>query len=207
MTAQVPARVMLGAAAIAAAAVLTACGSSAPASAPTSTATTGPVQANPATNPPTGTTDNPGGTTSAACATSAMSVKLGQGNGAAGSTYVPIEFTNTSRSACTLFGYPGVSFVTGLNGSQVGAAAHRDSTQPAQAVTLAPGAVAHATLQIVDAENFPLATCKIKSVNMLKVYPPNQTAPVFLSYSSKTCSGTTIEVLNIQNVTAGSGAF
>jgi hypothetical protein len=204
MTAQVPARVMLGAAAIAAAAVLTACGSSAPAAAPTSTVTVPAV--NPATNPPTGTSDKPASGVPA-CATSAMSVKLGQGNGAAGSTYLPIQFTNTSGAACTLFGYPGVSFVTGVNGSQVGAAAHRDSTQPAQAVTLAPGAVAHATLQIVDAENFPLATCKIKSVSMLKVYPPNQTAPVYLSYSSKTCSGSTIEVLDIQTVVAGSGAF
>ena len=32
----------------------------------------------------------------AACATSALSAKPGQGNGAAGSTIVPLEFTNTS---------------------------------------------------------------------------------------------------------------
>ena len=205
MTAQVPARAMLGAAAMAGAALLAACGSSAPASAPPSTVTV-TASPNPATNPPTGTSSTPAAAGAAACATSAMSVKLGPGNGAAGSTYLPIEFTNTSGSACTLFGYPGVSFVTGVNGSQVGAAAHRDSTQPATEVTLPPGAVAHATLQIIDAENFPLSTCKITPVHTLKIYPPNQTAPVFLKLASKTCTATSVEVLNIQTVASGSGA-
>jgi Protein of unknown function (DUF4232) len=205
MTAPAPARVMLGAAAVAGAALLSACGSSAPAPAPPSTVTV-TASPNPATNPATGSSSKAAATGTAACATSALSVKLGEGNGAAGSTYVPIEFTNTSGSACTLFGYPGVSFVTGVNGSQVGAAAHRDSTQPAQAITLAPGAVAHATLQVVDAENFPLASCKLTSVHTLKVYPPNQTAPVFISFTTKACASSSVETLNVQTVAAGSGA-
>jgi hypothetical protein len=205
MTAQVPARVMLGCAVIAGAALLAGCGSSGGAAAPPATVTV-TASPNPATNPPTGTSGKPAATGAPACATSAMSVKLGPGNGAAGSTYLPIEFTNSSGSACTLFGYPGVSFVTGVNGSQVGAAAHRDSTQAATLVTLAAGAVAHATLQIVDAENFPLSTCKLTPVHTLKIFPPNQTAPVFLSLASKTCAGTSVEVLNIQTVASGSGA-
>jgi hypothetical protein len=144
-----------------------------------------------------------------ACATSALSVKLGQGNGAAGSTYVPIVFTNTGSSACSLFGYPGVSFVTGTNGSQVGLAAQRDSTTPAQLVSLAPGGTAHATLQIVDAQNFPSATCKITSVSTLKVFPPNQTAALFATLpGTKTCSSNTTadQVLDIQTVQPGNGA-
>lgn len=67
--------------------------------------------------------------------------RLGPGNGAAGSIYYPIEFTNTSSVACTLYGYPGVSFVT-APGSQAGAAATEDPTYPRALVTLAPKATA-----------------------------------------------------------------
>src|SRR5262245_25617610 len=48
----------------------------------------------------------------AGCASSGLQVKVdtSQGGAAAGSTYVPIDFTNTTSSSCTLFGFPGVSF-------------------------------------------------------------------------------------------------
>lgn len=58
------------------------------------------------------------------CATTALTASLGPGSGAAGSSYYPIEFTNASSTTCTLYGYPGVSFVT-ASGVQVGAAATR----------------------------------------------------------------------------------
>lgn len=31
---------------------------------------------------------------------------------AAGSLYYPVNFTNTSDAPCTLYGYPGMSFIT-----------------------------------------------------------------------------------------------
>jgi hypothetical protein len=43
---------------------------------------------------------------------------LAQGGAAAGSVYIPIDFTNTSGSACTMEGYPGVSFVRGPSGTR-----------------------------------------------------------------------------------------
>jgi hypothetical protein len=45
------------------------------------------------------------------CTTSDLGVwlALDQGNGAAGTTYYPLEFTNLSHPTCYLFGYPGVS--------------------------------------------------------------------------------------------------
>ena len=36
-------------------------------------------------------------------------VAVGQGNGAAGTIYYPLEFTNLSGHTCSLFGFPGVS--------------------------------------------------------------------------------------------------
>ena len=43
------------------------------------------------------------------CRTIKLSVALGKGNGTAGSVYVPLLFRNRGSSACTLYGYPGVS--------------------------------------------------------------------------------------------------
>src|SRR5580704_15227375 len=53
---------------------------------------------------------SPGSTVTTGCSSSALSahVDLAQGGAAAGSTYVPIDFTNTSGSTCTMDGYPGV---------------------------------------------------------------------------------------------------
>src|SRR5260370_12127874 len=89
----------------------------------------------------------------AGCATSGLKAKVdtAHGRAAAGSIYVPIDFTNTTRSTCTLFGYPGVSFVTSVPGSQLGRPAARNPADPAATVTLAPGGVAHATLQVAAA--------------------------------------------------------
>jgi len=187
----------------------TACGPSAsPAAAPTVTKTvtvtptpSGPTDAAPQPSPTDTTPGGPG-----ACATSSLHLSIGNGNGAAGSVYYPIVFTNSSSSACTLFGFPGVSFVTSENGSQIGDAATRQSDKPVQTVTLAPGGVAHATLQVVQALNFPAAKCQPVNAHFLKVYPPNQTAAVILSFNAKACAATGqgVTVLNVAPVQPGS---
>ena len=123
-----------------------------------------------------------------ACATSALQVKLGSSDGYAGGVYVVIDFTNTSGSSCTLFGYPGVSLVTGPPYKQIGLAAKRSTSTAKQLVTLATGATAHAQLQIVDALNFPSATCGPTKATALKIYPPNQTEPVYLPNTSTGCT-------------------
>jgi hypothetical protein len=123
-----------------------------------------------------------------ACATSALQVKLGSSNGYAGGVYVIINFTNTSGSTCTLFGYPGVSLVTGPPYKQIGLAAKRSTGSPKKLVTLAAGATANAQLQIVDALNFPSASCGPAKATALKIYPPNQTEPVYLPNTSTGCS-------------------
>jgi hypothetical protein len=123
-----------------------------------------------------------------ACATSALQVKLGSSDGYTGGVYVVIDFTNTSGSSCTLFGYPGVSLVTGPPYKQIGLAAKRSTSTPKKLVNLAAGATASAQLQIVDALNFPSATCGPTKATALKIYPPNQTAPVYLPNTSSGCT-------------------
>ncbi len=95
----------------------------------------------------------------------------------------PAVRTRTSTSptvgaaSCTLYGYPGVSLVSGPPYTQIGLAAKRGTTTPVKLVTLAPGATAHAVLQIVDALNFPPSSCGPAKATYLRIYPPNQKAP------------------------------
>ena len=116
------------------------------------------------------------------CLTSGLSIRLGAEDGAAGSVYEPILFTNTSGHPCTLFGYPGVSFVAPATGHQVGSAAVRNPQHAPAGLTLAPGASASAMLQVVDDHNFPPTNCQTVTVSGLRVYPPGNTAAAYLPF-------------------------
>ena len=177
-----------------AAAVATAagCASSGSAAAPNSAATTASSSASatasaaPATSSPAvAPTSRPTASGLAACATANLSVGLqtNVGGGAAGSQYVPISFTNTSGTACAIYGFPGVSFVTGPNGSQIGAPASRQTSFPLVAVTVAAHATAHAWLQVAEAGNYPPSTCHPVTANWLKVYPPANTAASYIGHT------------------------
>jgi Protein of unknown function (DUF4232) len=131
---------------------------------------------------------------------------MGQGNGAAGSAYYPLDFTNASGSACTLFGYPGVSFVTGIGGGQIGRAASKNPAFASESVTIPAGSVVHATLQVVNAGNFPHSACHQVTAHWLKIYPPNQTAPLYLSFTAPTCArqAKPVAILAVEAVRPGS---
>jgi hypothetical protein len=140
------------------------------------------------------------------CPTSALRVSVSASQGAAaGSSYYPIVFTNISAAACTLFGYPGVSFVTGAGGSQIGIPATENPAHPRQLITLAPGQAGHAELQVVNAENYPPANCGMVTAHWLRVYPPNQTAPLYASFTAQACAKprTILTVETVQPGTSG----
>jgi len=143
----------------------------------------------------------------AACDTSALSVTLAGDaeGGAAGSTYVPIDFTNTSGSACTLYGYPGVSFVTGPAGTQIGAAATRASNISSVSVLVAAHATAHAWLQVAGAGNYPAATCQPVTAHWLRVYPPGNTAASYVGQSFPACADGKVAILTVMPVRASAG--
>jgi hypothetical protein len=202
----------VSAAALSCLAAVAGCSSSAsPSATPTvtRTVTVGPsasgASSSASTNP--SSPSSPAGpvTSAVSCATSSLNVKQGLGQGYAGGVYEVIDFTNTSNSPCSLYGYPGVSLVTGPPYTQVGLAAKRSTTSAqVKLITLAPGATGNALLQIVDALNYPSATCGPTKATALKVYPPNQTAPVYLPNTSTACSKP-IQTMNIGPVQAGSG--
>jgi len=131
-----------------------------------------------------------GSTVTTGCSSSALSVRvdLAQGGAAAGSTYVPIDFTNTSGSACTLDGYPGVSFVRSPSGSQLGNPASRNPAAAPAMVTLAPGGIAHAILQVVEADNYSQSACTPVTAHWLKIFPPDQASAIYARYDVQACS-------------------
>ena len=203
-------RLALTAAALISAAAVAGCtssGTSSPPAAPGSTAPT-PTTASPAPtsgNTPAVASPSATATGPAACPTSSLRVKQGVSQGYAGGVYVVIDFTNTSGSTCTLYGYPGVSLVSGPPYMQIGLAAKRSTSTPRTLVTLAPGATANAVLQIVDALNYPTASCGPAKATALKVYPPNQTVPVYLPNTSNGCTKP-VQIMYIGAVKPGSGS-
>jgi Domain of unknown function (DUF4232) len=177
----------LGTAAMATAALAAACGSVTPnsgAAAPASPS--GAHTSGAATAAPNGTA----GASLAGCATSALkvTVNIAKSNGAAGSIYYPLDFTNASGSTCTLLGYPGVSFVTGNPGTLMGRAATRNPVAPSATVTLTPGQVAHATLQVAEAGNYTPSQCKPVTAHWLRVFPPDQAAALDIPFTTQACS-------------------
>ncbi len=115
-------------------------------------------------------------------------VNSSPGGAAAGSSYYPLNFTNTSKSSCYLYGYPGVSFVTGPSGSQIGEPASRNPAVAPATVILAPGGTAHVTIQVADALNYSKSACKPVTAHWLKVYPPGQFTALYVKFSAQTCS-------------------
>lgn len=205
------ARTLIAAAALAgAAALVAACGSAGTTAAPPGTSAPQPGAVSTSVINPGGTSATapsrsaPPGPT--ACPTSALHVSVSASQGvAAGSSYYPIVFTNISGAACTLYGYPGVSFVAAAGGSQIGIPATENPAHPRQLITLAPGQAGHAELQVVNAENYPPANCGMVAAHWLRVYPPNQTAPLYASFSAQACTKprTILSVETVQPGTSG----
>ena len=154
------------------------------------------------------TDDSAGGGASAtaapACQTSHLRVYAGQGSGAAGSTDQEIDFRNVGGGTCTLFGYPGVSLVGGKPLRQIGLAASRDAASPPRLITLKPGRVANALIDVVDVQNYPAGRCHPVHAKDLRIYPPNQKAFADVRYPVLACAKD-VNVLSTQSVRKGAG--
>jgi hypothetical protein len=134
-------------------------------------------------------------------------VAVDQGNGAAGSTYFPLQFTNLSRHYCSLRGFPGVSAISS-NGKQLGSPAHWSHVTPVRTVVLAPGATAHTLLQYGDVEVETGAGCgRPTTAFELRVYPPGQRSATHAAFDLPVCSHAGPIYLNVEPITAGVGTI
>lgn len=162
------------------------------------TTTTAPVTT---TSPhgPTTTTD----ANSAAvptCLASQLSIEPHQGGGAAGTISLTVSMRNTSATACTLQGYPGMQLLNSqgatvptnvVRGSFTGNAPAAAS-QPPSLITLAPGFSATFWLQYEDVPVGNETTCPASS--KAQITPPNDTAPALVPLNISPCNGGTVHV-------------
>ncbi|WP_082178198.1 MULTISPECIES: DUF4232 domain-containing protein [Micrococcaceae] len=196
-------------AAAAAALLLTACGGGDPQAEPTTSAsnsgsaTSAPASASASPTPSAPATTAPAtsapATTPAATALCKASGLVAEtdpsGGGAAGSVYMKLNLTNTGTEPCLLKGYAGVSLTADAAGDPIGAAAARDVTTPETEVLLAPGETGTAVLRYVQAGNFP--DCAQVRAGGYRVYPPEDTASLFLPDPTNACSNAGINLLSI----------
>lgn len=117
------------------------------------------------------------------------------GGGAAGSVYMQLILTNAGTEPCLLKGYAGVSLAADANGDPLGAAATRDESTPVADVLLAPGQAGTATLRYTQAGNYP--DCAPIPAAGLRIYPPEDTASLFVADPRDACSNTGIDLLTI----------
>jgi hypothetical protein len=143
----------------------------------------------------------PSGAAAANCPPSAIRVTLDiQASGvAAGSSYVPVDFTNISGTACQLAGYPVVTLASQA-GKQIGTGGTADRSLAAERVLLATGQVAHIWLHLLDVVNIPSTRCGPATAAGLRIWLPGFAAATFLSHPMTTCSKQVkgIEIMTVE---------
>jgi hypothetical protein len=185
--------------------LLAACGNTAaPGPAPTKTVT---VQAaaggstSAASTAPAASSSSAAAAGPSGCLASGLQARVGASQGAAGTIYQVIVLTNTSNATCTLYGYPGVSFVTGVGGGQVGKPASKNAVVAKTLVTLTPGAKAAFLLGVHDVGAIP--SCKITSVDWLRIYPPGDYGSINVQYKTQACANTNLSIMTVSPLRAG----
>ncbi|KOV67926.1 DUF4232 domain-containing protein [Streptomyces sp. MMG1121] len=118
------------------------------------------------------------------CTVGDLYLSMGRKEGAAGSLYWPIRFTNTSTTSCTLRGYPGVSVLDTAH-HQLGRPATRSGSSY-DTVTLTPG---HSAPAVVRTTNGPVGGPCLRTGAYLRVYPPASRTAALIPAPWTTCSG------------------
>ncbi|MFI5778661.1 DUF4232 domain-containing protein [Nocardia sp. NPDC051570] len=138
------------------------------------------------------------------CHTADLSANIGQESAAAGTVGIPIIFTNNGSGPCIIQGFPGVSYANGPDSAPVGAPAARDGASGGP-VQLVPGGQASALVLAVNVHNFPNEQCAPVSVPGLRIYPPDNTASVYLERTGTACglAQSITSQLKIRAVVAG----
>jgi hypothetical protein len=147
---------------------------------------------------------SPGNPGAQPCSTRYLRAEPGTSQGAAGSLYLAIKFVNLNNAPCTLYGFPGVSLAGGTPVTQVGAAADRWAGAVKTTVLLQPQGVASATLRIVQAADYPAASCGPRSTTYLQIFPPDQLAPLYMPLKATACTRESVHLLTINVVKPGS---
>ncbi|WP_458109614.1 DUF4232 domain-containing protein [Arthrobacter sp. R3-55] len=185
--------------------LLAACG---PSPSPAGTSSAPPTSSTPSAsstpNSPSATAaTTPSAPTTSAAPTGATQCKAASltaatdstGGGAAGSIYEKLILTNSGTAPCILEGFAGVSLTAEANGEPIGEPATRETTTPVTKIELAPGKSAWAEIRYTQAGNYGDCT-KVPAAGF-RIYPPNDTASLFVAEPHDACSNAGIKLLTI----------
>lgn len=120
----------------------------------------------------------------ALCGVRQLRITVGTGNSDMQGTHRPLQFTNIGDKVCKLTGAPGVSFVAGDDGHQVGKPAQRIVGH--QPIVLIPNATASAGLFISSAPR--KSDCAKARARGIRVYPPDSYQAAFVPMPEVTCT-------------------
>jgi len=135
-----------------------------------------------------------GTSTNVACAPSDIRVRLDTSSAgvAAGTSFVPLDFTNVSSGGCRLAGFPSVSLASGPHGTLIGAPAApyvgATGSSRATSLVLPSSTVAHAWVHIADVANIPSPQCHPVRAAGFLVTLPGQATTAFVRYPVTTCA-------------------
>ena len=123
------------------------------------------------------------------CTMADITIRLDTGSAgvAAGTSYLPLDFTNRGRSRCLLAGFPQVAIAARRGGRQIGAAATWDRSTDARPMALAGGQSAHIWLRLVEVANLPRAKCRPVQAAGLRIGLPGHSHTRFVPYPLVTC--------------------
>jgi hypothetical protein len=140
----------------------------------------------------------PSAAASTVCRSSQLRLSIGSTEGGAGQVHQDLVLTNHG-AACSLHGYPGVSFLDAA-GQQVGDAAAMNPGKVSR-VQLAAGGHAVAVLSYSNSGAYPAARCRPKQASTVRVYPPGERVALTAPDSVVVCSATGIAQLHVDPVT------
>ena len=123
------------------------------------------------------------------------------GDGAAGHVFFQLQFSNIGHSACTFFGYPGVSAID-IHGRQVGKPATHSGAK--LTVSLVPGGTEHVVLEVTNAS---LVCANPVKAALLRVFPPGQFHAQLVGFPSQGCPGKSTMHVDAMHPAAGIPGF
>jgi Protein of unknown function (DUF4232) len=185
--------VVVGAAALVAAAGCGGDGTTIGSAAPTSTATT----SDPGSTPPQPTESEPGssgaaptsaapetttsgaGATSTRCHTSELAASFGSGDAGAGNRYATLTLTNRSARTCTIYGYGGLQPLDSAK-KQLSVTLVRDPGHAPKLVRLAPGAGVGRTIHWGVVPSGTQTSCPTPAY--ASIIPPDETDPLVVAW-------------------------
>ena len=121
-----------------------------------------------------------------ACTTPSLKLHAAVTGAAAGTDYISLVVTNVGSGACSLFGYPGASFLDG-DGRQLGLPAERDGSSKKKRLVVQPGDKAHAVLSYPNPGVFG-SGCGEAQAKAVRFYPPDRTEPLQAPVEADVCT-------------------